>query len=205
MKMPPVQFTVRGMIVAVGVVAILIPFPLEALLLAIGTFALGFGVPALVVYACDDIAGRRAAVAALALIAAWGAWFIIRPPLVATGPASWITSVLTALNLAGPLCLAVRLGRREPLVAGEVLWAWVGLMWATIMLHHSTDRSRGGFILSLDLMVQGARLILVLGLLLALYGRRPERPGWSWAHYLGWGLAGCDVIAWGWDRRFHLF
>jgi hypothetical protein len=193
------------MIVAVGVVAILIPFPLEALLLAIGTFALGFGVPALIVHACDEIAGRRAAIVASALIAACGGWYIIRPPLMATDPTPWIASVFTALNLAGPLYLTVQLRRRGPLVAGEVLWAWVGLMWATIMVHHSVDRSRGDFIISLDLVVQATRLILVLGLLLALYGRRPERPGSSWAHYLGWGLAECDVIAWGWDRRFHLF
>jgi hypothetical protein len=205
MRLPRVRFTVRRMIVAVGVVALLIPFPLEALLLAIATLAMGFGVPALVVYACDEIAGHRAAIVASALIAACGGWYIIRPPLMATGPASWIASVLTALNLAGPLYLAVQLRRRGPLVAGEVLWAWVGLIWATIIVHHSANRSRSGFIISLDLMVQGTRLILVLSLLLALYGRRPERPGWPWAHYLGWGLAQCDVIAWGWDRRFHLF
>lgn len=180
---------------AVGVAAILIPFPLGALLLAIGTFALGFGVPALVVHACNAIAGRRAAIVASALIAAWGGWFIIKLPSMASGPAPWIASVLTALNLAVPLYLVVQLRRGGPLVAGEVLWAWVGLMWATIMVHHP----------GLELMEQGTRLILVVGLLLALYGRRPERPGSAWAHYLGWGLTECDVIAWGLNTRFHLF
>jgi hypothetical protein len=113
MRLPRVRFTVRGMIVAVGVVAILIPPPLAALLFAIGTLAIWLSLPACVVILCDAFGGRRAATAASSLIAVGGSWFLIGPPLVPTGPLLWVTAGLTALNLAGPLYLVVQLSLNQ--------------------------------------------------------------------------------------------
>ncbi len=197
--MRPPWITVRGLLVAVAVVALLIPFPLAAIVFSIRTFALWIFLPLIFIWMCDSLGkGPAALVATMATVGAgtYGSTMGHRyaGPLGLFG----LNYLLTPINLFGPIYSAWRLWRHQLPLAGEMLWAWVGLAWAVLIFSPEFTRMHIGASYTLNFLVEFARLTAALAVLLALYGKRPTKPESRWPHHLGWAVAECDVIVWGW-------
>ena len=197
MRVP--RLSVRTLLVAVAVVALLIPFPWRALLLSIVTFALWVFVPVGLVLSLDSPGKARASLPAALVFVIAGSYFHRAPIYLVAFPIPLFIDCLTPVHLAGPIYAAWRLWRHKALFAGEILWAWVGLVWMVFRLSGvAFSRSHGGGSVILEILAEFARLTAVLAMLLALYGKRPSKPEPIWPHHLGWAVAECDVIAWGW-------
>lgn len=175
----------------------------EAFLRTVGAVAIWFGPQIAAVLLCASTGGQRVAVTVSCAFVGTASWFLVGDQLLSTGPLGLATLGLTSLNLAGPFYVAVRLWYGKPLVAGEILWAWMGGAWMMLLTDRSSHSSHGG-VIRMELTAHCARLTLVLVVLLVLYGTRPARPGPVWPHYLGWGLAESDSVAWGWDASSYL-
>jgi hypothetical protein len=99
---------------------------------------------------------------------------------------------LTLPNLLGPLRAAWCLLRGTGMSSGEMLWAWVGIVWClswdTFHPHDRADFLKG----------LAVHFVLLAGLatLLAAIGPRPPRCGKVWAHNAGWAILECDILAW---------
>jgi hypothetical protein len=182
------------MMLAVAVTALLMPFPAEA---ATGLAAViaAIWVPALLVeMLIYDLAGRWPALLVALAICAGIAPLLLMPHLLDRDAFEMTLLGLTPLNLFGPFYAAWRLRSGMRLVAGEVLWAWFGMVWSTLFLaglpHSAAER--------IGLMAEFSRLSIVLALLLARYGPRPAPPRSPWGHRIGWALMEADVLVWGW-------
>ena len=101
---------------------------------------------------------------------------------------------LTPLNLMGPFHVARRLRQDRQTAAGEVLWAWLGLVWSVLLWTWHSHRSAE----VLDLMAQFSRMSVIVAVLLAHYACRPIPSQSRWAHHAGWALMECDAVVWGW-------
>lgn len=100
---------------------------------------------------------------------------------------------LTPLNLVGPVRAVWVSLKGGGLSSGEILWAWVGMLWCWVWgTFHPHDR--GGALVGL---VVNFFLLAVLSTLLAAFGPRPPRQGKPWAHHAGWLILECDVLVWG--------
>jgi hypothetical protein len=104
-----------------------------------------------------------------------------------------VVVALTLPNLLGPLRAVWRFQRGESLSSGEMLWAWVGIVWCWAGVTFD-PHNRCGFLEGL-----AVHFIVLAGLttLLATFGPRPPRRGKSWAHHAGWVILECDVVVWG--------
>src|SRR5262249_23757871 len=192
-----VRFTVRGSMVAVAVVALLIPFPYEAAI-AMALVILLIWFPALLVEMMifAFAGGKRAvgAVLAVSAVSIEGTVMLLLYRSPSFDAFDIVVCGLTPLNLIGPPYAVMRLRSGMRVVAGEALWAWLGLVWSVLLVGwhpHSSDEE-------LRLLVQFCRTSLIMALLLALYGPRPVPPQSKWAHLIGWALMECNVVVWGW-------
>jgi hypothetical protein len=207
-RLPRPRFTLWRMMVAVAVVAVLIPFPFEMVYNL--TFAVLLVWPPIVLFALwiDNILARlarRLADVAVPCSVGVGVWLLGRYfswVWLLSRYFSWDSFLpeavfigLTVANAAGPVYVARRVLRGEALAAGHLLWVWSGLVWSTLLLCPHPPHDRWHVI---DMMVESSRLSLPIAVLLALYGPRPIGKGAAWGHHLGWALMECDVIAWGW-------
>ncbi len=196
MPLTRVRFTVRGLMVAVAVVALLLPLPYEAALGMVEVI-LYIWVPALLIEMMifEFAGGMKAIKAVLALTS--GVLLLVLPYGSRADPFFIVVLGITPLNLIGPLHAALRLRRVKRLVAGEVLWAWLGLVWSVLLVEswrpHATSTTG-----LLRLMAQFCRMSLIVALLLILYGPRPAPKQSEWGQLLGWALMECNVMVWGW-------
>jgi hypothetical protein len=196
MRTPRVRFTVRRMMLAVAVVAVLTPFPVEAVLAVLLSLAVWTPLVLIAGVVCDALRGRTGAEVFVVVfcIAVLCLLMPAYPPPHRDSDAFGLVLGLTPPNVVGPMYAALRVRRGKPLASGHVLWAWLGLAWSMLMLGwHTHARFE-----TLFLMAQCSRLSLVFAVLLALYGARPAATGAAWAHHTGWVLMECDVIVWGW-------
>jgi hypothetical protein len=198
------------MMVAVALLAVLIPFPYGTIL-AVSISVLLFWLPTLFFTSWIDERvvrkpGRIAAIAVPGSVGT-GIWLLGMGAWLPGPQYSWnenaagaVASALTVANGAGPIYAARRFRRGETLTGGHLLWAWSGLVWSLeICLSHPHRRGT-----ALQSMVEISRLTLVLAVLLALYGTRPVEKNATWTHYAGWVSVECDMIFWGWYAAQYL-
>ena len=192
------RLTVGRLMIAIAIVAILLPFPVGAIM-GLAFIALAFWLPVLIVALSIDmiiprVAANIAALAALSLVG-FGVWFYSPHSTWQTALLDSAMSGLTMANFAGPLYVGRRFRRGEPLTSGHLLWAWSGFLWAAgPFIAFPPMHSRGA---EFQGRVEGCRLTLALAVLLALYGSRPVEKGAAWGHHAGWLLVECQVIVWG--------
>ena len=193
------RVSIRALLVVIAVVALLIRFALAAIVDSFATFTLWFFLPVVVIWICDSLGKGRAAFIATAVIVGAGS-YLLTVGLYSRGPLriSWLTFILTPVNLTGPIYAAWRLWRDKSVLAGEILWAWMGLQWVVLLVCPELHRMHVGGSNTLEILVDFARVTSALAVFLALYGKRPVKPEPRWPHHLGWAVAECDVIAWGW-------
>ena len=196
MPWPRIRFSVRQIMAAVAVVAILIPFPIDATVLLVLTFV-GMWFPLLGIWALSDRVAKPLgskslgfAIICILTILLWASRNAVYLPWSAV--VGWF-GILSLANFAGPFVLTAKLLRREPPTSGEMLWSWTGLVWSASIL----GREFHGTWESLNWMADCARLSLVVTFLLVLYGKRPDPNKKSWAHDSGWLVMECDIITWG--------
>jgi hypothetical protein len=179
---------------AVAIIALLTPSLKEATLgLAAVTIAIWFPIilVELIIYEYAQVLLNVMAILALGTVMVSLA---VLPFILELDLFEIIVLGLTPVNLSGPFYAAWRLRRGWRLASGEVLWAWVGLVWS--VPHWDFHPYDGTGVL--NLMAQYCRMSLVLVLLLAQYGPRPRPDQSVWAHRMGWILMECDVIVCGW-------
>jgi hypothetical protein len=92
---------------------------------------------------------------------------------------------LTAPNLVGPIRAIGQFSRRGELFAGEILWAWVGLVWMTLDPNN------------LSRVVGIAILTMLLAIGVGVFGLRPEKRDGAWAHHAGWALLAANAVFYG--------
>ena len=201
MRLP--RISVRTLLVAVAVTAFLIPFPSwEVLVLSIVVFLVWVMPPTILILLVDSNGYRRASLlitVSLAVGASCFQWGVRKGPMHPDWFLfSWFTACLTPINLVGPLLVIRQYWHDRRLVSGQILWGWMGLVWLVMLETPAFRRMHGGWMLQMEMLVEFARLTAVLALLLAVYGKRPSPPDPVWPHRIGWAVAECDVIAWGW-------
>jgi hypothetical protein len=103
-----------------------------------------------------------------------------------------VAVALTPPNLAGLAWTVFRIGRLKTISAGEMLWAWSGIAWSTLLVANYTHDNVG---LAKHLASLG--VVSAIAASLAVFGPRPPKHGVMWAHLTGWLLLECDVIFWG--------
>jgi hypothetical protein len=196
--MPRIRFTVRRLMLAVAVVAIIMPFSEYSICLIMGTVIAIWTPLVLVTLTVCNFVKRTTGVVVLIGLAVAATSFLMLGPFDhrllsdAFGP---IIVGLTPLNLIGPFYAAWRRLRfGSSLAAGHVIWAWLGVAWLVIFWDWQARPSASIF----EPMVDCSRLSVVLTVMLGLYGKRPEQTGAAWAHYAGWVLMECDAVVWGW-------
>jgi hypothetical protein len=180
--------------VAVAIIALLTPSIKEATFgLAVVTIAIWFPVILVELIVYEYAQGLLFVMATLALGTVVVS--LVELPFVSDLDLFKIVVLaLTPLNFIGPFQLVWRQRRGLRLVTGEILWAWMGLVWSVLLWdfhpHNRTDM--------LILLAQYSRISLVVVLLLVRYGPRPQPCQLQWAHHIGWILTECDVIVCGW-------
>lgn len=192
------RFSVRHLMGIVAIAAVLTPFPFEALLF-LAFAAIVWSPFALFAFGIGRLPDGERHPLIVLVVAVLGLFvflvFLAKPSTREIGPLYAALIGLTLLNLIGPLYAAGRLGQRRYLLAGEILWAWQGVVCTMLPVLAPHDPSGQVFLVS-----QFARLTVVLASLLALYGVRPTRPGSSsWGHYVGWTLLEINAMTWGWS------
>ena len=90
------------------------------------------------------------------------------------------------LMLAGPIRAIGQFSRRGELFAGEILWAWVGVVW--ISLPDPADLFK---------VVRFALLSITLAIGVAVFGLQPGGRDGAWAHYVGWALLAMTTSLYG--------
>lgn len=104
------------------------------------------------------------------------------------------------LNLAGPPYTALRYWDGKGLLIGELLWAWLGLVWSLLLANWKSHN----LVEQLCLAAELTRLTIAVTVVLTLYGRRPMPGSDVTAHRLGWVLLSFDVILLGWYAKVFL-
>ena len=195
------RFTVRGMMFAVAIVAVLCsPSLVVVLALAVPFLAVWVLLATFAVIITDAFWDSRAAEPVSVVVVVAGGLYLAAFALSLRSPFDAAVLVLIPINLAGPFYAARRVYRSHLLATGEILWAWLGVLWSMLLANWHPHNADGVLLLISD----GARLTLVMAVLLALYGTRPSRPGPVWAHHLGWAILECDVIVWAWYATMFL-
>jgi hypothetical protein len=196
MRYPHLKITIRHLMGAVAFVALMIPIPGEALL-SLAQLFLAVWFPFLcVVTMISEFLRARWVVACLVLVSTGGLALTMGHETFHHEfiPLEVVIFGVTPLNLMGPFLVARRLRQRRRPAAGELLWAWLGLVWSVLLSSWFPHGARD----VLDLMGQFARMSLILCVLLAQYGHRPAPQESRWAHYTGWALMECNILIWGW-------
>jgi hypothetical protein len=191
-----VTMTIRHLMVAVAFVALMIPFPVDAVFGLIPLFLVVWFPTLCVVTMISEFVKAKWLTAIVLALGTAGLSFTFLPARPFRDPRAfaYVVLVLTPLNLLGPFHLARRLRQRSRLASGELLWSWEGLLWSVLMWSchpHSQWEV-------LALMGQFARMSFIVAVLLAEYGHRPAPSQPRWAHHTGWALLECDVLVWGW-------
>jgi hypothetical protein len=197
--MQPPRVSIQQLMVAIGCVACLIPFPSMAVEIILVTFDIWVFCPVMIVLYLYTRSWRRLSLALIVLMIAWATLFLAqfivwRVPSVRSLP--FFARCLTPIQLLGPIYLSFRIWRVKALMKGEILWAWSGLVWVGLLV--SFDPNHAGLEAKLIYMNQVARLTLFLVLCLVVTGKGSHRLEPVWPAYLGWGLIGCDAIVWEW-------
>jgi hypothetical protein len=99
---------------------------------------------------------------------------------------------LTPINLAGLVWAAMRLVRQKRMSAGEILWAWLGVAWGSLLI----AEHQHGWVGQLEHLA-GLCFVSAIASVGAGFGPRPPKFVVAWAHMVGWALIEIDVVFWG--------
>ena len=122
-------------------------------------------------------------------------WLALEARLASQGVSLYdaVLILITPVNLSGVPSAVWRLRTGGRITGGEVIWAWLGLVWPTVLVHWDAHLPPA----TITIMAQCSGLCSYMAVLVFLFGLRPVTLSERIAHNAGWLLMGCDVCMWG--------